>query len=67
MKRSKLKKHVAVQKYMSNTKRERHTREDNSNNINIQRTHMPLKCFYCFIVAIKHVSLSDESVKKKDK
>ena len=33
MKRSKLKKHVAVEKYMSNTKRERHTREDNSNNI----------------------------------
>ena len=36
MKRSKLKKHVAVWKYMSNTKRERHTREDSSNNINIK-------------------------------
>ena len=36
MKRSKLKKHVAVEKYMSHTKRERHTREDNSNNINIK-------------------------------
>ena len=36
MKRSKLKKDVAVQKYMSNTKRERHTREDNSNIINMK-------------------------------
>ena len=36
MKRTKLKKHAAVQKYMSNTKRERHTRRDNSNNINIK-------------------------------
>ena len=40
MKRSKLKKHVAVEKYMSkymsNTKRERHIREDNSNNINMK-------------------------------
>ena len=36
MKRSKLKKHVAVEKYMSNKKRERHTREDNSNNINMK-------------------------------
>ena len=34
MKRSKLKKHEAVEKYMSNTKRERHIREDNRNNIN---------------------------------
>ena len=34
MKRNKLKKHVAVEIYMSNTKQERHTREDNSNNIN---------------------------------
>ena len=31
MKRSKLKNHVAVEKYMSNTKRYRHIREDNSN------------------------------------
>ena len=36
MKKSKLKKHVAEEKYMSNTKRERHTREDNSNNINMK-------------------------------
>ena len=36
MKRTKLKKHVASEKYMSNTKRERYTREDNSNNINIK-------------------------------
>ena len=36
MKGSKLKKHVAVEKYMSNTKRERHTREDNSNNVNMK-------------------------------
>ena len=36
MKRPKLKKHVAVEKYMSNTKREMHTRENNSNNINIK-------------------------------
>ena len=36
MKRTKLKKHVAAEKYMSNTKRERHTREDTSNNINIK-------------------------------
>ena len=35
MKKSKLKKPVAVEKYMSNTKRERHTREDN-NNISIK-------------------------------
>ena len=36
MNRSKLKKHVAVEKYMSNTKQERHTRKDISNNINIK-------------------------------
>ena len=36
MKRSKSKKHVVVEKYLSNTKRERHTREDNSNNINMK-------------------------------
>ena len=36
MKRSKLKKRVAGEKYMSNTKRERHTRENNSNNISIK-------------------------------
>ena len=59
MKRTKLKKHVAAEKYMSNTKRhQRHTREDNSNYINIiGRTCLSLKCFYCFIVVIKHVSL----------
>ena len=37
MKRYKLKKQVAVEKYMSNTKSERHTREANSNNINMKR------------------------------
>ena len=31
MKMTKLKKHVAAEKRMSNTKRERHAREDNSN------------------------------------
>ena len=36
MKSTKLKKHVAVEKYMSNTKRERYTRRDNSNNITIK-------------------------------
>ena len=36
MKSSKLKKHVPVEKYMSNTKRERHTREDNGDNINMK-------------------------------
>ena len=36
MKKTKLKKHVAVEKYISNAKRERHTREDNSNNITIK-------------------------------
>ena len=36
MKKNKLKKHVAVEKYMPNTKRERHTREDTSNSINIK-------------------------------
>ena len=36
MKRSKLKKHVAVEKYMSNAKRKRHTREYNSSNINMK-------------------------------
>ena len=35
MERTKLKKHMALEKYMSNTRRERHTREDN-NNINIK-------------------------------
>ena len=39
MKRSKLKKHVAVEKCMSNTKRERRTRDDNSNNINMKGPH----------------------------
>ena len=33
MKRTKLKKYVAAKKYISNTKRGRHTREDNSDNI----------------------------------
>ena len=32
----KLKKHAAVEKYMSNTTRERPIREDNSNNINMK-------------------------------
>ena len=41
MKRSKLKKHVAVEKYMSNAKRERHAREDNSNNINMRGPACP--------------------------
>ena len=36
MKRTKLKKHVAAEKHISNTKRERHTRDDNSNNVNIK-------------------------------
>ena len=36
MKRFKLKMHMVAEKYMLNTKRERHTREDNSNNINIK-------------------------------
>ena len=37
MERTKLKKHMALEKYMSNTRRERHTREDNNNNnINIK-------------------------------
>ena len=36
MKRNKLKKHLAVEKYMLNTKQERHIGEDNSNNINIK-------------------------------
>ena len=37
MKRTKLKQHMALEKYISNTRRERHTREDNSNNnINIK-------------------------------
>ena len=36
MKMAKLKNTMAVEKYMSNTKRERHTRENNSNNINIK-------------------------------
>ena len=36
MKRTKLKMHVAAEKYITNTKRERQTREDNSNNINIK-------------------------------
>ena len=35
MKRTKLKKHGSVEKYMSNTKQERRTKEDNSNNITI--------------------------------
>ena len=36
MKSTELKKHVAVEKYMSNTKRERLTKEDNINNVNIK-------------------------------
>ena len=36
MKRTSMKKHVAVEKYMSNTKRKRQNREYNSNNINIK-------------------------------
>ena len=36
MKRSKLKQHAAVEKYMSSTKRERDATEGNSNNINIK-------------------------------
>ena len=36
MERTKLKKHMALEKYMSNARRERHTREDNNNNINIK-------------------------------
>ena len=36
MNRTKLKIRVGPEKYMSNTKRERHTREDNSNNISIK-------------------------------
>ena len=36
MKRSKLKKHMAVEKSMSNTKPDRHTREDNCNSINMK-------------------------------
>ena len=36
MQRAKLKRNVVVQRYMSNTKQERHTREDNGNNINIK-------------------------------
>ena len=36
MKMTNLKKHVAVEMYMSNIKRERNTRDDNSNNINIK-------------------------------
>ena len=35
MKMTKLKKHVAAEKRMSNTKRERHAREDNSNILKI--------------------------------
>ena len=46
MKRSKLKKHAAVEKYMSNTKLEKHIREDNSNNIN-PYTFEVLLLFYC--------------------
>ena len=34
MEKSKLKRHVAADKSMSNTKRERYTRKDNSININ---------------------------------
>ena len=33
---AKLKNIVAVEKYVSNTKRERHTRENNSNDINMK-------------------------------
>ena len=40
MKSSKLKKQVAVEKYMSNTKPERHSRENNSNNINMKDPHV---------------------------
>ena len=36
MKMAKLKNTVAVEKYVSNTKRERHTRENNSNDINMK-------------------------------
>ena len=71
MKRSKLKKNVTVEKCMSNTKRERHIIEDNSNNINIKAPAILLKCFYCFIVVIKHVSIYQMNLynlfKKKQK
>ena len=59
MKRTILKKNVAVAKYMSNKKRERDTREDNSNNINIKVptclcVFALCLCFYCFTVVLKH-------------
>ena len=59
MKRTILKKNVAVAKYMSNKKRERDTREDNSNNINIKIpkclcVFALCLCFYCFTVVLKH-------------
>ena len=36
IKRTKLKKHATAEIYMPNTKRERHTRKDNNNDINIK-------------------------------
>ena len=61
MKRSILKKNVAVAKYMSNKKRERDTREDNSNNINMK---VPTcLCVFASIVLLLYlniISLSDE-------
>ena len=49
MERTKLQKHVTVEKYMSNTKQEKQTREDNSNNINIKDPHTfeVLLLLYC--------------------
>ena len=42
MKTTILKKHMDAEYSMSDTKRERHTKEDNKNNINIKR----LKCLW---------------------
>ena len=50
MKRTIPKKNVAVGKCMSNTKRERDTREDNSNNINIRRP--TCLCVFVYIVLL---------------
>ena len=50
MKKVKLKMHMVVGKYMLNTKRERHTREDNSNNINIKGpTCIDLYCIFILL------------------
>ena len=61
MKRTIPKKNVAVGECMSNTKRDRDIREDNSNNINIRGpTCLCVFAYTVLLLYLNIISLSDE-------